>query len=88
MKSAPFKTVDAHWTVKSDANGFEADVAGASFAEVDAAMQQAFGKPKESVAANLSGQPQRAWRTADIGVAVQLIGRPDGAEVICVRGMR
>ena len=80
--------LQARWTVKSDTNGFQASVTGASFASIDAVMQQAFGTPKMSVVTNASGQPHRVWGAVDIGVAIQLIGRPDGADIICVRGMR
>src|SRR2546426_8266504 len=74
--------LQARWTVKSDTNGFQASITGASFAGIDAVMQQAFGTPKMSVAANASGQPHRVWGAVDIGVAIQLIGRPDGADII------
>ena len=76
----------ARWRIKSDANGFDASVTGAPFASIDAVMQQAFGTPKISEAANLKGQPYRIWGAADIGAAIQLIGRSDGADIICVRG--
>lgn len=88
MTNAPVPTLQARWTVKSDTNGFQASVTGASFANIDAVMQQAFGKPKVSIAANADGQPHRVWGAVDVGVAIQLIGRPDGADIICVRGLR
>ena len=85
--NATLPKLDAHWTVKRDDNGFQASVTGTSFASIDTFMQQAFGAPKMSVAANTSGQPHRVWGAVDIGVAIQLIGRPDGADIICVRGV-
>ncbi|HXI50925.1 MAG TPA: hypothetical protein VNH84_05455 [Candidatus Saccharimonadales bacterium] len=88
VTNAMIPALEARWTIKSDTNGFQASVTGASFASIDAVMQQAFGTPKMSVAANASGQPHRVWGAVDIGVAIQLIGRPDGADIICVRGMR
>lgn len=88
VTNAPPPTLQARWTIKSDANGFQASVTGAPFASIDAVMQQAFGAPKMSVASNASGQPHRVWGAVDIGVAIQLIGRPDGADIICVRAMR
>jgi len=84
----PLKVVQARWTIESDTNGFQASVTGAPFASIDAAMQQAFGVPKISDRANAEGQPTRVWAAADIGVAIQLIGRPGGADIICIRGMR
>jgi hypothetical protein len=80
--------LEARWTVKSDTNGFQASVTGASFASIDAIMQHAFGPPKISIAANAIGQPHRVWGAPDIGVALQLVGRTGGAEISCVRGMR
>ena len=88
VTNAPLPVVEAHWSVKSDANGFRAFITGAPFPSIDAVMQQAFGAPKMSVASNASGQPQRVWTALDIGVAIQLIGCADGADIICVRGMR
>ena len=88
VTDAPLPVVPAQWTIQSDTNGFQASVTGAPFASIDAAMQQAFGTPKMSVPSNASGQPHRVWAALDIGVAIQLIGRPDGADIICVRGMR
>jgi hypothetical protein len=88
VTNATVTPLQAHWTVNSDTNGFQASVAGPSFASIDTVMRQAFGTPKLSVAANTSGQPQDVWGAIDIGVAIQLIGRPDGADIICVRGMR
>ena len=88
--NAALPKLDARWTIKRDDNGFQASVTGISFASIDTFMQQAFGTPKMSVdaAGTAIGQPHRAWGAVDIGVAIQLIGRPDGAEIICVRGMR
>jgi hypothetical protein len=88
VTNAPLLVVQARWTIENDTNGFQARVTGASFTSIDAAMTQAFGTPKISVAANTDGQPQRVWGAVDIGVALQLIGRPNGADIICVRGMR
>src|SRR5438445_5751236 len=84
LTNATVAPLEARWTVKSDTNGFQASITGASFASIDTVMQQAFGTPKMSVAANASGQPHRVWGAVDIGVAIQLIGRPDGADIICV----
>ena len=80
--------LDAHWTTKRDKNGFQAAVTGTSFASIDTFMQHVFGAPKVSVESNIDGQPHRVWSAVDIGVAIQLIGRPDGADIICLRGMR
>jgi len=83
-----FGKLDAKWKFERDKNGFQASVSGTSFAAVDTFMQQAFGKPKVSIDMNLNGQPQRVWAALDVGVAIHLIGRPDGADIICIRGMR
>jgi hypothetical protein len=88
VTNAPQTTLPGHWTIKRDANGFQASVKGAPFASVAAVMRQEFGPPKISTAANLNGQPHQVWGAAEIGVAIQLIGRPDGADIICVRGFR
>ena len=88
--NAALPKLDARWTVKRDDNGFQASVTGISFASIDTFMQQAFGTPKISVdgTGTATGQPHRVWGAVDIGVAIQLIGRPDGAEIVCARGMR
>lgn len=88
VTNGPLPVLQARWIIKSDSNGFQASVRGAPFASIDAVMQQAFGTPEISVAANASGQPHRVWSAVDVGVAIQLIGRPDGADIICVRAMR
>jgi hypothetical protein len=84
----PLPVVQARWTIESDTNGFQARVTGAPFTSIDSVMTQAFGSPKISVAANTDGQPQRVWAALDIGVAIQLVGRPGGADIICLRSMR
>jgi len=86
--NAALGKLDAKWKFKRDKNGFQASVSGTSFAAVDTFMQQAFGTPKVSTDMNLNGQPQRVWTAVDVGVAINLIGRPDGADIICIRGMR
>ncbi len=88
--NASLPKLDARWTVKRDDNGFQASVTAASFTSIDTFMHQAFGTPKVSVdgTGTLTGQPARVWGAVDIGVAIQLNGRLDGAEIICVRGMR
>jgi hypothetical protein len=80
--------LDAHWTVKRDKNGLQVSVTSTSFASIDTFMNQTFGVPKVSVDSNDTGQPHRVWAAADIGVAIQLIGRPGGADIICVRAIR
>ena len=88
VTNAPLPTVQARWTIKSDTNGFQVRVTGTPFASIEAVMTQAFGAPKIWVAANTSGQPHGVWGAVAIGVAIQLVGRPDGADIFCVRGMR
>jgi hypothetical protein len=88
ITNTPLPAVQARWAIESDTNGFQARVTGAPFTSIDSVMTQAFGTPKISVAANTDGQPQRVWAAVDIGVAIQLIGRSDGADIICIRGMR
>jgi hypothetical protein len=80
----------AQLTVKRDRNGFQASVTDVPFASVDSLMQQMFGKPAISSDATqtASGQPHRVWGAAQVGVAIQLIGRTNGADIICVRAMR
>jgi len=81
--------LNARWTIKRDDNGFQAFVTGTSFASIDAVMQQAFGTPKlsDDGAGTSTGLPHRVWSAVDIGVAIQLVGRPNGTDVICVRGV-
>jgi len=79
--------LEGRWTVQRDRNGFEASVTDTSFGSMDSFMRQAFGAPQMSGFSVKAGQPHSIWVAADIGVAIQLIGRPDGAELVCVRGM-
>ncbi|HUD46979.1 MAG TPA: hypothetical protein VMR33_09115 [Candidatus Baltobacteraceae bacterium] len=88
VTNATLPTLHVQWTIKSDANGFQASVSGAPFASIDAVMQQAFGTSKLSEASDLEGRPHRVWGAVDVGAAIQLIGRTDGAEIICIRGFR
>ena len=78
--------LDAKWTYEAEKNKFRVLVKGPPFAAVDAWLQQALGPPKMSVNAGPQGQPNRVWVATDIGVAVHCIGKPEGVEIICVRG--
>jgi len=85
--NAQLPKLDARWTVKRDKNGFQASVTDTSFSSVDTFMRQAFGTPKLSGFSTNIGQPYGTWAAVDIGVAIQLIGQPDGADIVCVRAM-
>ena len=91
-KSATIPKLDAQWTVKQDANGFQASITGASFASIAAEMEQIFGTPKISHdvgdTLTVTPLPYRLWGAVDIGVAIQLIGHKDSTEIICVRGVK
>ena len=78
--------LEAKWTYEAEKNKFRVMVQGPPFAAVDAWLQQALGPPKMSVNAGPQGQPNRVWVAADIGVAVHCMGKPEGVEIICVRG--
>jgi len=78
----------AHWTINRDANGFQASVKGASFSIIASVMLQKYGPSGITTATNLKGQPQQVRVAADIGVAIQLIGRPDEADIVCVRAFQ
>ncbi len=88
LTNAPLPRVEAEWTIRRDRNGFQASISGATFTSIDGTMKQAFGAPKLSKESNASGYPHRVWAAADIGVAIHLIGRANGAEITCMRGMR
>ena len=75
----------AEWTVEADAAGFQAHASRVRFAELQAALQQAFGAPV-FVTTNAQGQPHGLYKALDIGVALQFFGEPSGVGVICVRG--
>lgn len=81
--------LDARWKVLRDKNGFQATVTEVPFSTIDRQMRQVFGTP--SLSGTSTGTQPRLlyshWAAADIGVALQLIERPDGADVICVRAM-
>jgi hypothetical protein len=77
----------AEWTVKADAAGFQAHASGVRFAELKAALQQAFGSPV-FVTTNAQGQPHGLYKAVDIGVALQFFGEPSGVGIICVRGAK
>jgi hypothetical protein len=79
--------LQARWTLKSDATGFQALATGVSFAEVQAALRQIFGPPA-FVTTNAAGQPHGLFKALDIGVALQFVGEPSGTRIICVRGVK
>jgi hypothetical protein len=79
--------LQARWTIESDDDGFQMTVKDVSFAQLDAMMQHGFGIPRVSEDVNLEGQPHRVWGASEIGVAIQLIGRPGGSDILCLRGM-
>jgi hypothetical protein len=89
-KGTPIPKLDAQWTVKQDANGFQAFVTGASFADIATKMEQIFGTPKMSDdgSGTASHKPCRLWGATDIGVAIQLIGHGDSTEIICIRELK
>lgn len=88
--NAMLPELDARWTIKRDKNGFQASIKGTTFTNIDTVMQQAFGTPKISTEGTdtATGQPWRVWGAGDIGVAIQLMGQTNGADIICVRAMR
>lgn len=77
----------AEWTVKADAAGFRATASRVRFAELQAALQAAFGPPT-FVTTNVQGQPHGLYKAADLGVALQFFGEPSGVGVIGVRGVK
>jgi len=92
--SATIPKLDAQWTVKQDANGFQVFITGASFTSIAAEMEQIFGTPKISHdgatgTLTVTPLPYRLWSADDIGIAIQLIGHIDGStELIYVRGVK
>ncbi len=86
----PIPKLEARWTVKQDANGFQAFVTDASFASIAAELEQICGTPKMSDdgSGTATHEPDRLWAAVDIGVAIQLIGHKDSTEIICIRGMK
>jgi hypothetical protein len=69
------------WSIKSDAEGFQAHLSGVAIADIQSFMQQVYGDPM--VNTNLQG----IWyRAADIGVAIQFFGEKNGVSFICQRG--
>jgi hypothetical protein len=89
-KSTTIPKLDAEWTVKQDANGFQAFVTGASFADIAAKMEQIFGTPKMSDdgSGRATHEACRLWGSSDIGVAIQLIGHKDSTEIVCIRELK
>ena len=88
--SGTIPKLDAQWTVKQDANGFQAFVTGALFASIAADMEQVFGTPKMSDdgSGTATHEPFRLWGAVAIGVAIQLIGHKESAEIICIRDVK
>ena len=87
--SGAIRKLEARWTVRQDANGFQAFITGASFGSIATEMQQVFGTPKVSDdgSGTATHEPYRLWGAVGIGVAIQLIGHKDGTEIICIRGV-
>ena len=90
MTNSTLPQLKAQLRVKRDRNGFQARATDVTFASVDSLMQQMFGKPAISSDATktASGQPHHVWGAAQVGVAIQLVGRTNGVDIICVRAMR
>jgi hypothetical protein len=88
--SAAFPKLEARWTVKQDANGFQASVTGASFASIAAGLEQIYGTPRmaDDGSGTATHEPDRLWGAVDIGVAIHLIGHKDTTEIICIRGVK
>ena len=82
--------LDARWTVRQDANGFQAIVTDAPFASIAADMEQVFGTPKlsDDGSGTATHEPDREWGAVDIGVAIQVIGHKDNTEIICIREVK
>jgi hypothetical protein len=75
------------WSMKSDAEGFQAHLSGVPFAHVQSFMQQVYGSPV-FVATNAMGQPHGLYKALDIGVAIQFFGETNGVGFICLRAQK
>jgi len=84
---AQLPKLEACWTIKSDKNGFQVSVKGASFKDVDTLIQQTFGAPMRSITNSNTGHLHSLWKAADIGVGIHLIERSDGVDISCLRAM-
>ncbi|MBI3881074.1 MAG: hypothetical protein HY301_13565 [Verrucomicrobia bacterium] len=87
VTNGPFPRLDAHWTFKPDKNGFQTTITGTSFTNLDNFLKQAYGSPKLSKDGTSSGRSSRVWAAATAGAVITITSRPDGADLICVRGM-
>ena len=65
------------WSLKPDADGFQAHLSGVPFADVQSFMQQVYGKPAY-VTTDLDGQPHGLYKALDIGVAIQFFEEERG----------
>ena len=75
------------WSIKSDAEGFQAHLSGVPFADVQSFMQQVYGKPVW-ITTNVEGQPHGLYKALDIGVAIQFFGETNGIGFICLRAQK
>ena len=87
--SGTIPKLEARWTVKQDANGFQAFVIGASFDSIASEFEQVFGKPKMSDdgSGTATHEPVRLWAAVDVGVAIHVIRHKDSTEIICIRSI-
>jgi len=75
------------WSIKSDAEGFQAHLSGVPFAAVQSFMQQVYGNPVW-VTTNAVGQPHGLYEALDIGVAIQFFGETNDVGFICLRAQK
>ena len=79
--------VDASWTYEHDGMGFQIQIQGNRFTEIDSLMKQLFGQPQVSTDQNLNGQPSRIYSARDIGVAIHCLGQTNGVYIVCLKGI-
>jgi hypothetical protein len=79
--SPELQVTSSHFKLGHD--GFEGQVCGVSFEEVQSFMQQVYGSPL-SISTNLDKQPYGLYSVQQIGASLQFFGSTNGVGFICL----
>lgn len=86
QKTNNLPAIQARWTIKKDAKGFECVVADAPFAELEAMAIEAFGSEGEGSGPPAATSPSRIFKASSVGIALIMWVTPQGVQFNCLRG--
>jgi hypothetical protein len=86
QKTNSLPAIQARWTIKRDAKGFECVVADAPFAQLEAMAIEAFGSEGEGYGPPAATSPSRIFKASSVGIALIMRVTPQGVQFNCLRG--